>query len=106
MFSYKVKSTGLTQNSQVDPAVLNETPYKSLRVGPDSGSNPVNSRFIARRVAWRVVRGAELRSSNRYDDELTKRRVDWKQGFDVGAQDGSLDTRGLDGFNQVPSARG
>jgi hypothetical protein len=33
-----VKCTGLTQNSQVDPAVLTENPYKSLRVDPDSGS--------------------------------------------------------------------
>ena len=31
----KVKFTGLTRNSQVDPA---ENLYKSLRVGPDSGS--------------------------------------------------------------------
>jgi hypothetical protein len=34
----KVKFTGLTQNLQVDPAVLTENPYKSLRVDPDSGS--------------------------------------------------------------------
>ena len=42
-----------------------------------------------------------------YDDELTKQRVDWKQGFDVGAQDGDLDGQGLDGVNQArpPPAR-
>ena len=28
--------------------------------------------------------------------------MDWKEGFDVGAQDGSLDKRGLDGVNQWP----
>jgi hypothetical protein len=34
----KVKFTGLTQNLQVDPAVLTENPYKSIRVDPNSGS--------------------------------------------------------------------
>jgi hypothetical protein len=34
----KVKFTGLTQNSQVDPAVCIGNPYKSLRVDPNSGS--------------------------------------------------------------------
>jgi hypothetical protein len=34
----KVKFIGLAQNSQVDPAVLTENPYKSLRVDPYSGS--------------------------------------------------------------------
>jgi hypothetical protein len=33
----KVKFTGLTQNSQVEPVVLTENPYKSLKVDPDSG---------------------------------------------------------------------
>jgi para-nitrobenzyl esterase len=33
----KVKFTGLTQNSQVDPVVLSENPYKSLNVDPNSG---------------------------------------------------------------------
>ena len=34
----KVKFTGLTQNSQVDPVFLTENPCKSLKVDPDSGS--------------------------------------------------------------------
>mmetsp|Transcript_7970 Transcript_7970/g.23346 ORF Transcript_7970/g.23346 Transcript_7970/m.23346 type:complete len:353 (-) Transcript_7970:271-1329(-) len=37
-----------------------------------------------------------------YDNELTKNKVDWKEGFDIGAQDGDLDGVGLDGFNQWP----
>lgn len=37
-----------------------------------------------------------------YDDELTKNKRDWKEGFDLGAQEGSLDGRGLDGYNQWP----
>jgi hypothetical protein len=36
--SRKVEFTGLTQHSQVDPAGLAESPYKSLSVDPDSGS--------------------------------------------------------------------
>ena len=35
-----------------------------------------------------------------FDDELTKQKLDWKEGFDIGAQDGSLDLVGLDGANQ------
>eukprot|EP00164_Ancoracysta_twista_P015488 GFYU01025609.1.p1 GENE.GFYU01025609.1~~GFYU01025609.1.p1 ORF type:complete len:415 (-),score=102.03 GFYU01025609.1:92-1303(-) len=45
----------------------------------------------------------ESNSKGWYDDEFTKQRLDWKQGFDFGAQDGSLDTKGLDGWNQWPS---
>ena len=35
----EVKPTGLAQSSQVCPAVLAESPYKSLSGDPDSGSS-------------------------------------------------------------------
>lgn len=38
-----------------------------------------------------------------FDDELTKQTKDWKQGFDFGAQNGSLGgVSEVDGFNQWP----
>lgn len=37
-----------------------------------------------------------------YDNELTKQKRDWKQGFDFGCQNGGLNLSGLDGFNQWP----
>ena len=49
-----------------------------------------------------AVRRTETNSKGWYDDELTKQRVDWKEGYDVGAQEGSLDRAGLDGYNQWP----
>jgi len=39
------------------------------------------------------------------DDELTKQKVDWKELLDIGAQDGSMDKSGLDGWNQWPTAQ-
>ena len=39
-----------------------------------------------------------------YNDEQTKQKVDWKEGFDMGAQDGDFDGKGLDGFNVMPSS--
>eukprot|EP00939_MAST-03C_sp_MAST-3C-sp1_P001992 g1992.t1 len=48
------------------------------------------------------VRRDSKNSKGWYDDELTKQRVDWKEGFDIGAQNGSLDKYGLDGENQWP----
>jgi len=48
------------------------------------------------------VRRTESNSKGWYDDELTKNKVDWKEGFDFGTQDGSLDIPGLDGHNQWP----
>jgi len=50
------------------------------------------------------VRRSAQNSKGWYDDELTKNKRDWKEGFDLGAQDGLLDGQGLDGFNQWPDA--
>ena len=49
------------------------------------------------------IRRTENNSKGWYDDELTKQRRDWKEGFDIGAQDGDLDKAGLDGLNQWPN---
>jgi len=51
-----------------------------------------------------AIRRTHDNSRGYYDDELTKGKLDWKRGFDFGAQDGSLDKRGLDGFNQWPES--
>lgn len=68
--------------------------------------------FLARklttpRISVAIVLGllhADMRSTwcvaGWFDDELTKQKLDWKEGFDIGAQDGSLDLVGLDGANQ------
>ena len=48
------------------------------------------------------IRRTQMNSRGFFDDELTKKKLDWKRGFDFGAQDGSLDNEGLDGFNQWP----
>lgn len=69
-------------------------------------------RFYAQKAAFFAlppavkarVRRSATNSKGWYDDELTKNKRDWKEGFDVGAQDGSLDGKGLDGFNQWPDA--
>lgn len=52
-------------------------------------------------VKAKVKRTSE-NSKGWYDDEFTKNKLDWKEGFDLGAQDGSLDAAGLDGVNQWP----
>ena len=62
--------------------------------------------FAQDRSVKEAVRRTEHNSKGWYDDELTKQRVDWKEGFDVGAQNGSLDLAGLDGFNQWPAVDG
>ena len=62
--------------------------------------------FGAPRSLKQAVRRTESNSKGWYDDELTKQRVDWKEGYDIGAQDGSLDLKGLDGFNQWPEMAG
>ncbi|KAK3240507.1 hypothetical protein CYMTET_49649, partial [Cymbomonas tetramitiformis] len=50
-----------------------------------------------------VKRNAD-NSRGYFDDELTKQKLDWKEAFDFGAQDGSLDGRSdVDGFNQWPA---
>jgi len=49
------------------------------------------------------IRRTQQNSRGYYDDELTKGKLDWKRGYDFGAQDGSLDHEGLDGYNQWPS---
>lgn len=45
----------------------------------------------------------EKNSKGWYNDERTKQKVDWKEGFDFGAQDGSLDKEGFDGKNVWPT---
>jgi isopenicillin N synthase-like dioxygenase len=62
--------------------------------------------FAQPRGVKEAVRRTETNSKGWYDDELTKQRVDWKEGYDVGAQDGSLDRRGLDGYNVWPAVAG
>ena len=62
--------------------------------------------FAQDRSVKEQVRRTEQNSKGWYDDELTKQRVDWKEGFDVGAQEGSLDLVGLDGYNQWPAVDG
>ena len=48
------------------------------------------------------VKRSRENSRGYFDDELTKTILDWKEGFDYGAQDGSLDKQGMDGYNQWP----
>ena len=51
----------------------------------------------------RVKRQAD-NSRGWFDDELTKQKLDWKECFDFGAQDGHLDGRSdVDGYNQWPA---
>ena len=50
----------------------------------------------------KLVKRSRENSRGYFDDELTKTILDWKEGFDYGAQDGSLDNRGMDGYNQWP----
>eukprot|EP01050_Picozoa_sp_SAG11_P014800 SAG11_NODE_1859_length_4157_cov_6.963282_3_plen_96_part_00 len=54
--------------------------------------------FSQPKTVKQQVRRTAKNSKGWYDDELTKQRVDWKEGFDVGAQNGSLDLAGLDGI--------
>ena len=58
--------------------------------------------FALPKETKREVLRTETNSKGWYDDERTKRKVDWKEGFDLGAQDGSLDKPGLDGRNVWP----
>ncbi len=48
------------------------------------------------------IRRDQNNSRGYFDDELTKNKRDWKCCFDFGAQNGSLDDQGLDGYNQWP----
>eukprot|EP01061_Rhynchopus_euleeides_P015997 TRINITY_DN27148_c0_g3_i2.p1 TRINITY_DN27148_c0_g3~~TRINITY_DN27148_c0_g3_i2.p1 ORF type:complete len:342 (+),score=110.64 TRINITY_DN27148_c0_g3_i2:54-1079(+) len=50
-----------------------------------------------------TVKRKKDNSKGWFDDELTKQKVDWKEGFDYGTQDGVMDKSGLDGQNQWPS---
>jgi len=52
------------------------------------------------------IRRTASNSKGWYDDELTKQKRDWKQGYDVGAQNSDLDECGLDGMNQWPQDMG
>jgi len=49
-----------------------------------------------------TLRRTNTNSRGYFDDELTKTKLDWKRCFDFGAQDGSLDKDGMDGYNQWP----
>lgn len=49
-----------------------------------------------------LCRRTRTNSRGYYDEELTKTILDWKEVFDIGAQDGSLDKEGLDGYNMWP----
>jgi isopenicillin N synthase-like dioxygenase len=48
------------------------------------------------------MKRTESNSRGYFDDELTKTKLDWKECFDYGCQDGNLDNEGLDGKNQWP----
>ena len=48
------------------------------------------------------IRRTQQNSRGYFDDELTKKKLDWKRCFDFGAQDGSLESKGMDGSNQWP----
>ena len=77
-------------------------------------SNSLLFRYYAQKQAFFAlpikakerVRRTASNSKGWYDDELTKQKRDWKEGFDVGAQNGSLDVSGLDGENQWPMEGG
>ena len=51
----------------------------------------------------KAIKRTQVNSRGYFDDELTKNQLDWKRCFDFGAQDGSLDKKGMDGFNQWPT---
>ena len=46
------------------------------------------------------IKRTQDNSRGYFDDELTKQKLDWKECFDFGAQNGSLDATGRDGYNQ------
>lgn len=50
------------------------------------------------------IKRTQTNSRGYFDDELTKNKLDWKECFDFGAQNGSLDKEGRDGYNQWPSS--
>eukprot|EP01065_Artemidia_motanka_P002150 TRINITY_DN10_c1_g2_i1.p1 TRINITY_DN10_c1_g2~~TRINITY_DN10_c1_g2_i1.p1 ORF type:complete len:350 (+),score=71.96 TRINITY_DN10_c1_g2_i1:83-1132(+) len=60
--------------------------------------------FRTSKVLKQRIKRTQQNSRGWADDELTKRRRDWKELLDIGAQNGSLDGTGLDGFNQWPDA--
>lgn len=49
------------------------------------------------------IKRCQTNSRGYFDDELTKNKLDWKRCFDVGAQNGSMDSKGMDGWNQWPT---
>jgi hypothetical protein len=51
-----------------------------------------------------AIRRTEENSRGYYDNEFTKQKRDWKEGLDIGAQNGSLHAKGPDGWNQWPDA--
>ena len=46
------------------------------------------------------IKRSEANSKGFFDDELTKQKLDWKQCFEFGVQEGKMDKQGLDGHNQ------
>lgn len=59
--------------------------------------------FLLPKEKKKLVERSRENSRGYFDSELTKTKLDWKEGFDYGAQNGSLDSSGLDGFNQWPN---
>jgi len=77
-------------NHQIDPNLIKEFRQSSENF------------FRLPKEIKNLVRRTKANSRGYYDEELTKTLIDWKEVFDYGAQDGSLDNEGLDGFNQWP----
>eukprot|EP01060_Flectonema_neradi_P033466 TRINITY_DN5629_c1_g1_i1.p1 TRINITY_DN5629_c1_g1~~TRINITY_DN5629_c1_g1_i1.p1 ORF type:complete len:348 (+),score=71.24 TRINITY_DN5629_c1_g1_i1:54-1097(+) len=46
------------------------------------------------------IKRSESNSKGFFDDELTKQKLDWKQCFEFGVQNGKMDASGVDGQNQ------
>ncbi len=78
-------------NHHVDPDLISEF----RRVAENFFNLPKEKKCLIKRT--------RENSRGFFDEELTKNVVDWKEGFDYGAQDGSLDKHGMDGFNQWPT---
>jgi isopenicillin N synthase-like dioxygenase len=69
-------------NHQIDTSLINEF-------------RQISKEFfkLSKEKKYLIKRSRE-NSRGYFDDELTKNIVDWKEGFDYGAQDGSLDKQG------------
>ena len=79
------------QNHNVDPDLIGQF----RQVTENFFKLPKEKKYLIKRT--------RENSRGYFDDELTKNIVDWKEGFDFGAQDGSLEKHGIDGHNQWPT---